>query len=195
MRNSAREDILDQAVQAASVVGLNGLSIGALAARVNMSKGGICAHFASKEVLQIATVERAAQIFSQSVIEPIFAQAPGLPRLEALLESWTNYCQNEVFEGGCFFTNALFELDDVDDTEVRKVVQTQYNNFVNLVQQLAQEAIDLGQFRKDIDPQLFALELNGLEVAILVWRALDRLPNPIEFGKKAVSQLFDRCKV
>ena len=54
-----RESILNDALALASQVGLEGLSIGDLAARSGMSKSGLFAHFGSKEELQRATLARA----------------------------------------------------------------------------------------------------------------------------------------
>src|SRR6202030_1203 len=53
---ATRREILQVAVDVASAEGLEGLSIGRLAAELRMSKTGIFAHFGSKEQLQLATV-------------------------------------------------------------------------------------------------------------------------------------------
>src|SRR5215213_4412222 len=52
-----RQAILEAAVDIASEEGLEGLTIGRLAAELSMSKSGLFAHFGSKEELQLATVE------------------------------------------------------------------------------------------------------------------------------------------
>ncbi len=54
----------------ATVDGLEGLSIGNLAAALGMSKSGLYAHFRSKVDLQIATVEEAGRIFQEEVVQP-----------------------------------------------------------------------------------------------------------------------------
>ncbi|HET6653903.1 MAG TPA: helix-turn-helix domain-containing protein, partial [Nocardioides sp.] len=46
---TTRVAILDEAVQLASRVGFDGLSIGRLAEQADMSKSGLFAHFRSKE--------------------------------------------------------------------------------------------------------------------------------------------------
>ena len=56
----SKTHILDAAVQLASVQGLHGLTIGGLAQHTPLSKGGICAHFASKQALQLAVIDRDA---------------------------------------------------------------------------------------------------------------------------------------
>ena len=58
-----RAAILDRAVDLASVEGLEGLTIGRLAAELEMSKSGLFAHFGSKQELQLATVAAAARRF------------------------------------------------------------------------------------------------------------------------------------
>src|SRR3954447_25401423 len=78
-----RAAILDRAVDLASVEGLEGLTIGRLAAELEMSKSGLFAHFGSKQELQLAAVEAAAQRFRAGVIEPALDTAEGTQRLRA----------------------------------------------------------------------------------------------------------------
>ena len=56
-----RAAILERAVDLASAEGLEGLTIGRLAAEMEMSKSGLFAHFGSKQELQLATVDAAAR--------------------------------------------------------------------------------------------------------------------------------------
>ena len=58
-----RSAILRAAASLATVDGLEGLSIGHLAAAIGMSKSGLYAHFGSKQELQLATVQEAGRIF------------------------------------------------------------------------------------------------------------------------------------
>lgn len=95
----------------ASAEGLEGLTIGRLAAELRMSKTGIFAHFGSKEELQLATVNRAKEVFLEQVVKPSLAEPPGLKRLQAMLTSWLDYVERSVFRGGCFFAAASLEFD------------------------------------------------------------------------------------
>ena len=106
-----RQEILAVAADIASAEGLEGLSIGRLAAELKMSKTGIFAHFGSKEELQIATVNWAKEVFLQHVVKPALAQPRGVRRLNAMLTSWLNYVEQSVFRGGCFFAAASLEFD------------------------------------------------------------------------------------
>src|SRR3954449_13154473 len=73
-----REAIVRRAVSLATIDGLERLSIGNLAAALDMSKSGIYAHFGSKQDLQLATVAEAERIFRTEVIEPSNAAPTGL---------------------------------------------------------------------------------------------------------------------
>ncbi len=102
---------MNVAVDIASAEGLEGLSIGRLAAELHMSKTGVFAHFGSKEQLQLATVETAKQIFLEQVVQPALQSPRGIPRLRAMLEHWLGYVEKIVFRGGCFFAAASAEFD------------------------------------------------------------------------------------
>jgi AcrR family transcriptional regulator len=80
--------ILNEAVQLASVHGLQGLTIGSLAEQVHLSKGGLCAHFPSKQSLQLAVIDHAASIFERAVVLPTLTTPSGRARLLALGEAW-----------------------------------------------------------------------------------------------------------
>src|SRR5215212_4407502 len=106
-----RQAILEAAVDIASEEGLEGLTIGRLAAELSMSKSGLFAHFGSKEELQLATIEAARLIFAREVIRPAFEAAHGMQRLWQLCDTWLGYVQGGVFRGGCFFAAAAAEFD------------------------------------------------------------------------------------
>jgi len=105
-----RAAILERAVDLASVEGLEGLTIGRLAAELQMSKSGLFAHFGSKQELQLATVEAAAARFRTAVIEPAMSAPDGAPRLLALGERYLDHL--DLYSGGCFWGATSAEYDD-----------------------------------------------------------------------------------
>src|SRR5919202_2851528 len=109
-----RGAILRRAADVASAEGLEGLTIGRLAGELGMSKSGVVGQFGSKEELQLATLEHAADVFRERVWEPVRHIEPGLPRLLAICESWTRYADGPAFSGGCFIAAASFEWDGRD---------------------------------------------------------------------------------
>src|SRR6201999_2514567 len=86
-----RAAILERAVDLATVEGLEGLTIGRLAADLAMSKSGLFAHFGSKQELQLATVAAAAERFRATVIDPSLTAPDGAPRLRAMAERYLDY--------------------------------------------------------------------------------------------------------
>jgi AcrR family transcriptional regulator len=155
-----RREILQRAVDIASAEGLEGLSIGQLAAELHMSKTGIFAHFGSKQQLQLATIETAKQIFLEQVVQPALQRARGISRLEAMLEHWLEYVERSVFRGGCFFAAASAEFDSRPG-----VVRDQIAALTKAWMVGLQEEIRFAQSKKDVqasvNPAQLAFELHA----------------------------------
>jgi AcrR family transcriptional regulator len=105
-----REAILERAVDLASVEGLEGLTIGRLAAELRMSKSGLFGHFGSKQELQLATIGAAAERFKGKVIDPALEFPDGAPRLRAMADRYLD--QLGDYSGGCFWAATSAEYDD-----------------------------------------------------------------------------------
>ena len=101
--------ILDAALGLASQIGVEGLSIGALAEVMQMSKSGVFAHFGSREELQISVIREYHQRFEQEVFYPALTAAKGLPRLRALFENWTKRTSMEI-DSGCIYISGAVEF-------------------------------------------------------------------------------------
>lgn len=149
-----RREILQAAVDIASAEGLEGLSIGRLAAELHMSKTGIFAHFGSKEQLQLATVETAKQIFLEQVAQPALQSPRGISRLEAMLENWLRYVEKIVFRGGCFFAAASAEFDSRPGVVRDRIAALTKAWMVGL-----QEEIRFAQSKKEVQPSVNAAQL------------------------------------
>ena len=98
----SRRAILTAAARLATTRGLEGLSIGDLAQHIGMSKSGLYAHFKSKEELELATIETAAEIFENDVIHRIPESPRGLARVTVLMEAFLQHLRRRTFPGGCF---------------------------------------------------------------------------------------------
>jgi AcrR family transcriptional regulator len=155
-----RRQILDTAVHIASVEGLEGLSIGGLALKLDMSKSGLFAAFGSKQELQLATVDHAAQIFVEQVVRPAMSAPRGLPRLWALCDSKLRYSQKEVFRGGCFFAAASAEFDGRPGP-VRDRIAGHMKSWLEVLTGAVQRAQREGHLRPDVDAGQLAFELES----------------------------------
>lgn len=145
--DTTRERILRRAVQLASVEGLEGVSVGRLAAALGLSKAGLFAHFGSKEALQLAVIEEARALFEERVVRPADDSTEGLPRLMALQANWIEYLRAETFRGGCFFAAASAEFDGRPGP-VRARIAAVAGRWRDLLEAEARRARDLGH----IDP-------------------------------------------
>ena len=106
-----REAIIRHAADIGSVEGLEGITIGRLAADLQMSKAGVIGHFGTKEELQLATLAHAAELFREQVWDPWEDLQPGLERLLAICEAWVRYADEPILSGGCFIAAVSFEFD------------------------------------------------------------------------------------
>ena len=106
-----RAAILDVALDAASRDGLEGLTIGLLAEKMNMSKSGVFAHFGSREDLQIEVLKLYHHHFEQEVFYPSLKEARGLPRLQAMFALWVKRVTVEI-ASGCIYISGAVEYDD-----------------------------------------------------------------------------------
>jgi AcrR family transcriptional regulator len=132
-----REAILARAVDLASAEGLEGLTIGRLAAELGMSKSGLFGHFGSKEELQLATIREAASRFADEVVRPTLSRDEGLARLRALVEGYIRYLERRVFPGGCFWGAVSNEFDDRPGP-VRDAIQSAVGAWLALLERNAE---------------------------------------------------------
>src|SRR5436305_4242331 len=156
-----RGAILRAAASLATVDGLEGLSIGNLAAAIGMSKSGLYAHFGSKQELQLATVEEAGRIFAEEVVEPALAARPGLGQLAAVCEAFFSYVERRVFPGGCFFAATALEMG-ARPGPVRDRVAAIQTDFTALVESFAVTALKQGELPAGEDPAWLAFELHSI---------------------------------
>ncbi len=146
-------------MDAASVGGLDGLTIGGLAAATGHSKSGIATLFGSKERLQLATVDAAERIFVARVIEPARASTErGLARVCALIGNWLEYSATRVFRGGCFFASAAVEFD-AKPGPVRDAVVAATTSWEGYLAAAVEHAMAAGELPLADDARQLAFEL------------------------------------
>jgi AcrR family transcriptional regulator len=187
--DETRQTILDEAVRRASVEGLEGLSIGQLASELGMSKSGLFAHFRSKENLQLATLEAGEHDFIEGVIKPALKEPRGEPRIRALVHNWYQWGHVSGPPGGCVFVSAIVEFDDRPGP-VRDTLKESQARWVDTVARAASIAVDVGDFRSDLDPRQFAFELVSVMMATNLFGRLLQDERTLEYLSNAVERLF-----
>ena len=190
---ASRETILRTAAMLATTRGLDGLSIGDLAAEVGMSKSGLYAHFKSKEELELATIEIAADIFQREVLRPAAAPA-GLQQLRALVDSFLAYLERRVFPGGCFFAAVAMELDTRPGRARDRVVEVQ-QKWQSLLRQCFLDAQAIGEVDAGADVTQAVFETHAALMAANFLLVLTNDPTPLTQGRKAVENVLARLTV
>ncbi|HOM12204.1 MAG TPA: TetR/AcrR family transcriptional regulator [Rubrivivax sp.] len=184
-----RAAILDAALGLASQMGLEGLSIGALAEVAGMSKSGVFAHFGSREELQIAVIREYHHRFEQEVFFPALHEPRGVPRLRVLFERWLRRVSVEV-DHGCIYISGAVEFDDRPGP-VRDALVGMVRSWHEALQRAIGLAIEDGQLAPDTDVQQMLFEIHGLILALHHDARLMRIPGATERARRAFERLID----
>ncbi len=162
-RAATRELILDHAYELARREGLEGLSIGALAQDVGMSKSGVFAHFGSREDLQLAVLELGQQRFLQRVKWPALKLPRGLPRIRAIVANWVEW--GREYQSGCVLLTAASEYDGREGPLRDSVIRSQAGWRQEMCRAIG-HAIDNGELAADTDPSQLAFEIYALMLGL-----------------------------
>jgi AcrR family transcriptional regulator len=187
-----RAAVTEAAVDRASIEGLEGLTIGALAAETEMRKSSVFSLFGSKQDLQLATLEAAVEQFKDEVWNPVAAVEPGLPRLLALCDSWLAYHEREVMPGGCFLTTATIEFD-ARPGPLRDAVARTMEHWLGVLRREAQIAIDAGELPPDTDPGDVSFQLNALAAGASYGFQLWRDPEVFARARRSMRRVLTQA--
>nr|MDT0659996.1 TetR/AcrR family transcriptional regulator [Micromonospora sp. DSM 115978] len=187
-----RTTVLDAAVALATEAGLDGLSLGQLAETLGVSKSGLFAHWRSKEQLQLATIERAGELWTERIVAPALRQPRGVRRLWAVHVNKLDFYAAAVLPGGCFFTTAEFEYS-ARPGPVRDRIAEAFADWMAFLERLAAEAVEVGDLTADTDVRQLAYEIEALGMAAVM---RSRLLSPAAYGyarRGALDRLRAAC--
>jgi len=180
-----RAAILTAAASLATVDGLEGLSIGNLAAAIGMSKSGLYAHFGTKQELQLATVAEAERIFAAEVMQPALVARPGRAQLAAVCEAFFDYVQRRVFAGGCFFAATALEMGARPGPVKDRIAAIQ-SDFDAQVRSFAATAVEQHELPADEDPDRLAFELHAILLGADAMFVLHDDPAVLDLARQVV---------
>jgi AcrR family transcriptional regulator len=186
-----RAAILDAALALATQVGLEGLSIGAVAEAIGMSKSGVFAHFGSREELQISVVREYHRRFEQEVFYPAMAEGRGLPRLRALFRRWMSRTSAEI-DSGCLYISGAVEFDDRPGP-VRDALVGSVNSWLLAINRAIVQAKEEGHLHAGTDEQQLAFEIHGLILALHYEARLLRTPGSMDRATTGFHNMLRAC--
>jgi AcrR family transcriptional regulator len=178
--------ILDAATKLATTEGLDGISIARVASEIGMSKSGLFSHFASKQELQMATIEAAEAIYAAEVVEPALERPEGRERLEALCARYLSYVERGVFPGGCFFAATAAEWD-TRPGPVRDRLRAVLAGWSDVMEANVRTAQAQGTLPAEADAARLVFELNALLHEANGHFLLFRDPVALEHARAAIA--------
>jgi AcrR family transcriptional regulator len=161
---ATRAAVTGEAVDRASVHGLEGLTIGGLAEAAAMRKSSVFSLFGSKQELQRAALDAAIEQFTHEVWDRVADRPPGRERLLALCDAWLSYHEREVLPGGCFMTTATIEYD-ARPGPMRDAIADTMERWLGVLEREAATAVDRGELPSHSDPGDIAFQLNAIASA------------------------------
>ncbi|MBM9548320.1 TetR/AcrR family transcriptional regulator [Leptospira sp. 201903074] len=183
--------ILEKAVQVASVHGLQGLTIGALADELGMSKSGLFAKFASKENLQIEVLRVGSELFRRNVVYPSLKTKPGLQRLKTAFHMWLSWADTDSLPGGCLFLSSSSEFDDRPGVVRDHLKKTQLS-WQKTLKQFVQDAKDTLELDANTNVDKMVQEIWGLILSFHFYNRLLEDKNCEKRTKQSFNELIKR---
>ena len=182
--------IVDAALGLAAHYGLEGLSIGALAELMHMSKSGVFAHFGSREELQISVVLEYHARFEQEVFFPAMQAARGLPRLRALFGNWMKRTSVEI-DSGCIYISGAVEFDDRPGL-VRDALASSVSTWLAAMRRAIELAIEERHLQAATDAGQMAFEIHALILALHYEARFLRSPDSVQRAVQAFDSIVER---
>ncbi len=182
--------IVDAALGLATQIGIEGLSIGALAEVMRMSKSGVFAHFGSREELQISVIREYHMRFEEEVFYPALQQARGLPRLRALFGNWMRRTSVEI-DSGCLYISGAVEFDDRPGP-VRDALAGSVNTWLAAMYRAVVQAKEAGHLAQDADEHQMAFEIHGLILALHYEARFLKTPGSINRANTGFANIVTR---
>ncbi len=187
-----RAAIVETALAIARRDGLEGLTIGALAAQMRMSKSGVFAHFGAREELQRAVLAEYAARFVDTVLRPAVRRPRGLARLQAILDNWLKLMAREI-EQGCLMISGSTEYDDRPGPMRDAVVEIIRGWTAELLHAI-EDAKATGELRADLDAGQLAFEIYGLMLGFHQNARLLRASNSARRARAGLQRLIEAAR-
>lgn len=183
-----RAAILDVALDLASRDGLEGLTIGLLADKMNMSKSGVFAHFGSREDLQIEVVKLYHHHFEQEVFYPSMKEPRGLPRLQTMFARWVKRVSVEI-ASGCIYISGAVEYDDRPGA-IREELAGMVRAWKDALRRCVVQTIESGHLSAKTDPDQLVFEMYGLILALHHDARFLKLPGSVNRAEVGFERLI-----
>ena len=182
--------IVQAALGLASQIGLDGLSIGAVAEVTGMSKSGVFAHFGSREELQISVIREYHDRFEAEVFYAAMQKPRGVPRLQAMFDNWMVQTSAEI-DSGCIYISGAVEFHDRTGP-VRDALASSVATWLTALRRAVELAQASGQLSHEADAHQIAFEIHSLILALHYEARFLRNPGASELARRGFLHILAR---
>lgn len=173
MKKGARtkQFIVSQAAPLFNMRGAAGTSVQDIMAATQLAKGGLYGNFDTKEEILLASFEHMMGVIGERLREVLGAAGSmASAQLYALIDFYRAYALDPVIAGGCPILNFGVEADDMIPV-LRERLAEQVLYYQRRIQEIADEGVRRGEFRRDWDTHRFAIRMFAIiEGGILLAR-------------------------
>jgi TetR/AcrR family transcriptional repressor of nem operon len=180
-----RETIIHESQKLFSLNGFLSTGINDIIKASETSKGGFYNHFASKEELFYEVLAEAQKIWRDKVLLGVRDLDSPTNKLKLIYKNYgENYLRDsENFPGGCVFITLSIELDD-QRPHLMKEITKGFNGFVELLKELLDEGIKVGEISPGIETDKIAnfmfTSMLGVSVLFGVEKSVETLDRLVE---------------
>ena len=182
--------IVGAALDMAVTEGLESISIGEVAKRLELSKSGVFSRVGSREQLQVAVLLEFDKRFVQTVFLPAMGEARGLPRLQAVMRRWLLWASDVDRHKTCLYTAGAFEYDDREGP-VREHLLDGVLRWRATLRRTVLQAMEAGHLRADLDAEQMVFEMDAIFTILLHDARFLRDPRAPERAERAWQRLLN----
>ena len=184
--------IVGAALDMAVTEGLESISIGEVAKRLDLSKSGVFSRVGSREQLQVAVLLEFDRRFLQTVFLPALSEERGLPRLAAVMRRWLAWASDVDRHKTCLYTAGAFEYDDREGP-VRDHLLDGVLRWRATLRRTVLQAVEAGHLCADLDAEQMVFEMDAIFTILLHDVRFLRDPRAGERAERAWQRLLNDC--
>ena len=158
--------IVKAGLEIAAQHGLQGITLSAVAKRLQISKSGVFVRAGSLEALQNMVLDEYEDVFARTVFMPALSQPAGLPRLDEVMRLWIGSAVDATSVTGVLHGVGAFEFDHVPGAMRERLVEGTQRWRKTLVRTVEQSK-SLGHLSSEVEPEQMVFELFGLVMGFL----------------------------
>ncbi len=183
-----REGVLVQAGRLFNRRGFRATSVNDLVAATGVKKGSLYFHFASKQKLALAVLDKARESFIAFLHNALQGATPW-ERLEGFFEAALAEHRKCNFVGGCIWGNTALEMSD-EDPKYANLVAEVFEQWTALIEGVVADGQRAGEIRTDLPAHTLAEHIVATMEGGIMLSRLNKDPGPLSDCLNALRQML-----